>query len=129
MRGDSQMSLAFLGTALPFIQSGKVRALAIATDTRNAALPDVPTFAEAGLPEYHYDSWFGIMAPAGTPAPIVKKINEDIASILKLPEVQERWKTVGAVPVVTTPEQFNAIIRADTERYNKLLKAAGMTPI
>ena len=128
MRGDSQMSLAFMGNALPFIQSGKVRALAIATKTRNPALPDVPTFAEAGMPEYEYDSWFGFMAPAGVPAPIVKKINEDIASVLKLPDVQERWKTVGALAVTNTPEQFNAIIRADTERYGQLLKAAGITP-
>ena len=126
MRGDSQMSMAFLGNALPFIQSGKVRALAIATAARNPELPDVPTFAEAGMPEYQYDSWFGIMAPAGTPASIVKKINEDIAAILKLPDVQARWQTTGALTVVSTPEQFNAIIRADTERYGKLLKAAGV---
>jgi len=128
MRGDSQMSLAFIGNALPFIQSGKVRALAIATRTRNPALPDVPTFAEAGMPDYQYDSWFGIMAPAGTPKAIVKKINEDITSILKLPDVLERWKTVGALTTVSTPEQFDAIIRADTDRYGKLLKAAGITP-
>jgi tripartite-type tricarboxylate transporter receptor subunit TctC len=128
MRGDSQMSLAFMGNALPFIQSGKVKALAIATDKRNPALPDVPTLAEAGLPEYHYDSWFGFMAPAGTPAPILKKISEDIAAVLKLPDVQARWQTVGALAVTDTPEQFDAVIRADTERYGKLLKAAGITP-
>ena len=128
MRGDSQLSMAFLGNALPFIQSGKVRALAIATATRNPALPDVPTFAEAGMPEYQYDSWFGFMAPAATPASIVKKINEDIAESLKLPDVQARWQTTGALTVVSTPEQFNAIIRADVDRYGKLLKAAGMKP-
>jgi tripartite-type tricarboxylate transporter receptor subunit TctC len=128
MRGDTQMSLAFMGNALPFIQSGKVKALAIATATRNPALPDVPTFAEAGMPEYKYDSWFGFMAPAGTPPAIIKKINEDIASILKLPDVQQRWQTIGAVAVTDTPAEFNAIIRADTERYGKLLKAAGITP-
>lgn len=128
MRGDSQLSMAFLGNALPFIQSGKVRALAIATATRNPALPDVPTFAEAGMPEYQYDSWFGFMAPAGTPASIIKKINEDIAESLKLPDVQARWQTTGALTVVSTPEQFNAIIRADVDRYGRLLKAAGMKP-
>ena len=128
MRGDSQMSLMFLGAAVPFIQSGKVRALAIATPTRNAALPDIPTFAEAGMPEYQYDSWFGIMAPAGTPAPILKKISEDIATVIKLPDVQARWQTIGAVAVVSTPEQFDAVIRSDTDRYGKLFKAAGVTP-
>jgi tripartite-type tricarboxylate transporter receptor subunit TctC len=128
MRGDSHLSLAFLGNALPFIQSGKVRALAIATAKRHPSLPDLPTVAEAGLPEYHYDSWFGFMAPAGTPPAILKKINADIAEILKLPDVQQRWQTIGAVAVTDTPDEFNAVIRADTERYSKLLKAAGIEP-
>ena len=128
MRGDAQLSLAFMGNALPFIQSGKVRALAIATGKRHPSLPDVPTFAEAGMPEYHYNSWFGFFAPAGTPPAILKKINADIASVMKLPDVQKRWETVGALTVTDTPEQFDDVIRADTERYGKLLKAAGITP-
>jgi tripartite-type tricarboxylate transporter receptor subunit TctC len=128
MRGDTQMSLAFMGNALPFIQSGKVKALAIATPTRNAALPDVPTFAEAGMPEYEYNSWFGIMAPGGTPAPILKKINADIIAVMKNPDVQARWQTIGAIAVTDTPAQFDAVIRSDTERYGKLLKAAGIEP-
>ncbi len=128
MRGDSQMSLAFLGNAVPFITSSKVRALAIATTKRHPSLPDVPTFAEAGMPQYQYDSWFGFMAPAGTPAPILKKIHDDIVEIIKLPEVQARWQTIGAVAVTTTPEQFDTIIRADTDRYGKLLRAAGIMP-
>ena len=129
MRGDSQLSLAFLGNAVPFITSGKVRALAIASPKRNPALPDVPTFAEAGMPQYQYDSWFGIMAPAGTPAPILKKIHDDIAEIIKLPDVQARWQTIGAVAVVSaSPEQFDAVIRADADRYGKLLRAAGIMP-
>jgi tripartite-type tricarboxylate transporter receptor subunit TctC len=128
MRGDSQMSLMFPGAAVPFIQSGKVRALAIATPTRDPALPNIPTFAEAGMPDYHYDSWFGIMAPGGTPAPILKKISEDVATIIKSPDVQARWQTIGAVAVVCAPEQFDAVIRSDTERYGKLFKAAGVMP-
>jgi tripartite-type tricarboxylate transporter receptor subunit TctC len=129
MRGDSQMSLAFLGNALPFIQSGKVRALAIATPKHYPALPDVPTFAEAGMPQYHYDSWFGFMAPAGTPAPILKKIRDDVAEAIMLPDVQARWQTIGAVAVVSSaPEQFDAIIRSDADRYGKLLRAAGVMP-
>ena len=129
MRGDSQLSLAFLGNAVPFITSGKVRALAIASTKRNPALPDVPTFAEAGMPQYQYDSWFGIMAPAGTPAPILKQIHDDIAEIIKLPDVQARWQTIGAVAVVSnTSADFDAVIRADADRYGKLLRAAGIMP-
>jgi tripartite-type tricarboxylate transporter receptor subunit TctC len=128
MRGDSQLSMAFMGNAIPFIQSGQIRALAIATPKRVPQLPDVPTMTEAGMPEYKYDSWFAILAPAGTPAAIVKKINEDIATILKTPEMQARWQTLGAIPITSTPEQLDAIIRADADRYGKILQAAGVTP-
>jgi tripartite-type tricarboxylate transporter receptor subunit TctC len=126
MRGDSQLGMAFLGTALSLIRSGQVRALAIATSKRNPALQDVPTFAEAGLPQYHYDSWIGVMAPASTPAPILKKVSSDIASTLKDPDVLKRWEALGAVPVVSTPEQFDATIRSDADRYGAMLKAAGV---
>lgn len=128
MRGDAQISLAFLSTAQSLIQTNLVRALAFGAASRGAGLPDVPTFAEAGMPEYQYDSWFGILAPAKTPAPILKKISDDLAAILKTPEVRARWDTLGAMPVWSTPEQFDATIRADVERYGKMLKAAGVTP-
>jgi tripartite-type tricarboxylate transporter receptor subunit TctC len=128
MRGDSQLSMAFMGNALPFIQNGQIKALAIATPKRVAQLPDVPTMAEAGMPDYKYDSWFAIMAPAGTPAPIIKKINEDIATILKTPEMQARWQTLGAIPMTSTPAELDAMIRSDSERYGKVLQAAGVTP-
>jgi tripartite-type tricarboxylate transporter receptor subunit TctC len=127
LRGDAQLSMAFLGTSLSFIQSGKIRALAIATPQRSASLPDVPTFAEAGMPEYRYDSWFGVLAPAKTPAAILKKVSDDIASVLKGADVQQKLQTLGAIPVGNTPEQFDTIIRADADRYGKLLEAAGVS--
>jgi tripartite-type tricarboxylate transporter receptor subunit TctC len=128
MRGDAQLSLAFLGTAVSFIQTGKVRALAMATPKRMASLPNIPTFAESGLPAFHYDSWFGMLAPANTPAPLLKKISADVATVLKMPDVQARWETLGAIPVSNTPEEFDAIIRSDTQRYGKVLRDAGVTP-
>lgn len=126
MRGDSQMSMAFVGTAISFIQSGKVRAVAMATKQRYPALPDVPTFAESGLPQYQYDAWFGLLAPAKTPAAILKKVSEDVASVMKDADVIKRLEAMSAIPLVSTPEQFDAIIRSDAERYSKLLKAAGV---
>jgi tripartite-type tricarboxylate transporter receptor subunit TctC len=126
IRGDAQLGMAFLSNVASYIQSGQVRALAITTAQRYAGLPDVPTFAEAGLPEYRYDSWFGVLALAKTPASIVKKVSADIATVLKMPDVEKRLQTLGAVPVGNTPEEFEAIIRADTERYGRLLKAAGV---
>jgi tripartite-type tricarboxylate transporter receptor subunit TctC len=127
MRGDAQLSMAFVGTAISFIRSGKVRAVAMATAQRYPALPDVPTFAESGLPQYQYDAWFGLLAPAKTPAPILKKISEDVASVMKSDDVVKRLETMGAIPVVSTPEQFDATIRSDADRYGKLLKAAGVS--
>ena len=128
MRGDAQLSMAFLGPSVPFIKDGRLKALAVTTPKRYPSLPDVPTMAEAGMPEYKYDSWFAIMAPAKTPAPILKKIAEDIATVLKDPDVQKRYETLGAIPVTSTPEQLDAIIRSDADRYGKLLRAAGVSP-
>ncbi len=127
MRGEAQITLAFLSTAQGQIQSGQLKALAIAAPKRSAIVPDVPTFAEAGMPEFQYDAWFGLMAPAKTPAAIIKKINADIASIVQTPDAQKRWDSLGATPVVTTPERFDATIRSDADRYGKLLKAAGVS--
>lgn len=126
MQGDSHITVSFLGPAVPFITSGKVKALAVTTPKRYPSIPDVPTMAEAGLPEYQYDSWFGILAPAGTPEAIVNKINADIATVLKDPDIQARWQKMSAIPVTNTPAEFNAIIRRDVERYGKLLRAAGV---
>ncbi len=123
----SSAFIAFLGTGVPFIKAGQVRAVAIAAKARHPSLPDVPTFAEAGLPQYQYDSWFGVLAPAGTPEPIVKKVADDIATVMKEADVHKRLDTLGAVPLVTTPAEFDAAIKSDAERYGALLKAAGVT--
>jgi len=126
MRNDAQISLAFLSTAQNLIQTDKIKALALAASKRSAILPDVPTFAEAGMPDYQYDAWFGLMAPAKTPPVIVKKISNDIAAIVQTPEAQKRWESLGATPIVSTPDQFDATIRSDADRYGKLFKAAGV---
>lgn len=126
MRGDAQMAMAFVGTALGIIQSGQVRVLAVASPQRYPSLPNVPTFAESGFPQYQYDSWFGVMAPTKTPAPIVQKISEAIASILEDPEIQKAWGTLGAVPVFSPPDQFDQTIKTDADRYAKLFEAAGI---
>jgi tripartite-type tricarboxylate transporter receptor subunit TctC len=126
MRGDSHISLAFLSTAQGMIQGGQLKALAIASPKRSAVLPDVPTFSEAGMPDYQYDAWFGVLAPAKTPPAILKKVSGDIAAIVQTPDAQKRWETLGATASVSTPEQFDATIRSDTDRYGKLFKAAGV---
>jgi tripartite-type tricarboxylate transporter receptor subunit TctC len=122
IRGDVAMGFSFFAAAGDLIQSGKIRALAVTGPARLSVLPDVPTFAEAGVPEFQYDSWFGILAPAGTPEAIVAKASADIAQIVQMPDVKARFEPQGAFLVSTPPARFNDIIKGDTERYAPLFK-------
>jgi tripartite-type tricarboxylate transporter receptor subunit TctC len=126
MRSDSHMFFAGINIALDLIQSGKVHPLAVATSKRIASLPSVPTFAEAGMPEFEYDAWFGIMAPANTPAAVLDKVSRDVDAILQLPDVRKRLESQGVITVVSTPQKFDMLIRSDTERFGKMLREAGV---
>jgi tripartite-type tricarboxylate transporter receptor subunit TctC len=126
MRGDVQMYFAPIPNARELSVAGKVRAIAINSDKRAPQLPDVPTIAEAAVPDYKYESWFGLMAPAGTPRGILTKVSQDVATVLELADVREKLTGYGSVPAPTTPEQFDAIIKSDTERYGKVLRDAGV---
>jgi tripartite-type tricarboxylate transporter receptor subunit TctC len=88
----------------------------------------VPTVAEAALPNYQNEAWFGVMAPAGTPAAILTKVSQDIATVLKMKDVIDQMFKVGNIPMPTTPAEFDAIIRNDTERFTKIMAAAGISP-
>ncbi|HUL93408.1 MAG TPA: tripartite tricarboxylate transporter substrate binding protein [Burkholderiales bacterium] len=126
MRGDVQMYFAPIPNARELSAAGKVRALAINSDKRAPQLPDVPTIAEAAVPDYKYESWFGLMAPAGTPRGILTKVSQDVAVVLEMADVREKLTGYGSIPSPTTPEQFDAIIKSDTERYGKVLRDAGV---
>lgn len=128
IRGDVQFYFAPIPSAQSQSRAGKVRALAINTAKRAPQMPEIPTVAEAALPNYQYDAWFGVMAPAGTPPAIVSKISQDIAAVLKMPEVIEQMFKVGNIPAPNSPAEFDAIIRNDTERYSKVMAAAGVAP-
>ncbi len=126
VRGDAQMYFAPIPAARELGATGKVKVLAINSATRVPQLPDTPTVAESGLPNYKYNSWFGVMAPAGTPKPILDKVAKDIASVLAMPDVKEKLDVQGSIPAPNTPEAFDAIIKSDTERYGKILRDAGV---
>jgi tripartite-type tricarboxylate transporter receptor subunit TctC len=128
VRGDVQIYFAPIPSAQELSATGKVRALAINSAKRVPQLPDVPTVAEAAVPDYKYESWFGVLAPAGTPKPILDKVSADIGKALQLPDVNEKMVKQGQIPIWNTPEQFTAIIKSDTERYGKILQDAGVTP-
>jgi tripartite-type tricarboxylate transporter receptor subunit TctC len=126
VRGDAQMYFAPIPSAQELGAAGKVRVMAINSAKRVPQLPNTPTVAESGLPDYKYDSWFGVMAPAGTPKPILDKISKDIAQVLAMADVKEKLQVQGSIPAPNTPEQFDAIIKSDTERYGKVMRDAGV---
>jgi tripartite-type tricarboxylate transporter receptor subunit TctC len=127
IRNDVQMYMAPIPATQELSATGKVKAIAINSAKRVPQLPDVPTVAET-LPNYKYESWFGVLAPAGTPQPILAKVSEDIAKVLEMPDVREKLLAQGSIPAPTTPSEFDAINKADTERYGKILKDAGISP-
>lgn len=111
-----------VGTPLPHVKAGKLRALGIVSNQRIPQLPDVPTFAEAGYPSVDAFAWFGLVAPAGTPAPIVEKLNSEINQILKQPDVVERFSLLGAFPLGGTAAEFDRFIRTDIAKWKRVVK-------
>ncbi|MES2226471.1 MAG: tripartite tricarboxylate transporter substrate binding protein [Pseudomonadota bacterium] len=124
--GQIQLNFDTPITSIPHIRSGKLRALAVTGKKRLVSLPDVPTFAEAGLPDYDMQLWFGVLAPAGTPKDIVNKLATEIARIIALPDVKEMLVAQGLDGYTTTPEQLAALIKSDYDRYGKVIKTAGI---
>jgi tripartite-type tricarboxylate transporter receptor subunit TctC len=123
-----RITMAFPNTAvvLPQMQSGKLRALAVTSPRRTAAMPDLPTLAETGLPGFDATAWYGLMAPAGTPAPIIDKLYRETARVLALPDVRRRLDDLGMEVVANTPAEFSAVIVAEIPRWAKLIKDAGI---
>ena len=123
--GQVQLMFDNLPSALPQIRAGKLRALAVTSSQRAAALPDVPTIAESGLPGYEASSWFGLLAPAGTPADIVAKINGEVARWLASPEAKEKLLAQGANAAGGTPEDFARHIATETAKWQKVVRESG----
>ena len=117
-----------LASALPNVQAGRVRALAVTTKTRSAFMPDTPTLDEAGLKGFDLSTWWGVMAPAKTPQPVVNRLAEEIAKALEASEVRERLRAMGSeAPTVRSPEAFTAFVASEIRVYAPLVKRAGAT--
>ncbi|ANY16107.1 tripartite tricarboxylate transporter substrate binding protein [Bordetella pseudohinzii] len=123
--GQVQMMLATITSALPLIESGKLRALAVANGKRVQALRDVPTFAEAGMPGFEAATWFGILAPAALPQAQAQRIYEDVSKIVATPEMQARIEGLGGEVVNSTPKAFAAFMKEEEEKWGQAVKASG----
>lgn len=128
MSGEVQFFFMNPLIAIPQVKSGKLHGIAVTSLTRNPALPDLPTVAEAGVPGFENITWHNIAVPAGTPKPIVKRLNADLARIVHLPDVQERLTAQGLTPVGSAPEQVSAKLKAESKLFAKVVKDIGYQP-
>jgi len=126
MSGHIQLIFATLATSMPYIRAGRVRTLAVASAQRFALLPDVPTVAEAGVPGFAINNWAGVFVAGGTPRPIIERLNSEIVKALAPPDVRQKLLEMGLVAGTNTPEQFTSYIQAETVRWARVVKDAGI---
>jgi tripartite-type tricarboxylate transporter receptor subunit TctC len=124
--GQVPLGVVDVPSTIASVRAGKVRALAVTSKRRVSAAPDVPTFEEAGVPGYEAIGWFGVVAPAGTPAPVIERLNAEIRSALEVPEIRSRALDAGTEPFTNTPQEFAALIREETKKWAEVIKAGGI---
>jgi len=126
--GEVQMMLVGMPTGMPLAKSGRARVLGVANPERSALAPELPTIAEAGVPGFGYQSWFGVAAPAGTPRSVIARLHEGFDRPLRQADVRERLAALGYEVIAATPQQMAATIREDTKKWAKVIKDSGATP-
>jgi tripartite-type tricarboxylate transporter receptor subunit TctC len=126
--GEVAVAFSAVPSAMPHIRSGRIRPLGVTTAKRLAALPEVPTISESALPGFVSSQWFGLLAPAGTPRPVIESLHQAIVRAVRSPQTSEKLAAMGMVPVTSTPEEFARVIREETESWAKVIRAAGIEP-
>jgi tripartite-type tricarboxylate transporter receptor subunit TctC len=126
--GQVQLMFNNFLAAMPQIRAGKLRVLAVTSAKRSPVMPDLATMAEAGLPGFDVTGWYALLAPAGTPAAIVNKVQADVANALRVPALNERLSSEGAEPVGSTPQQFGTFLAAEIRKWGKVISDAKVTP-
>jgi tripartite-type tricarboxylate transporter receptor subunit TctC len=126
--GQIQMMMVDLAVAIPMIEAGKVKVYGVTSSTRVKAVPDIPTIAEAGLPGYAASGWFSVVARAGTPRPVIDKLNAVLTAYLKRPDVAERLATLAINPLTSTPDELERFIPVEIRKWAQVVKDAGITP-
>jgi tripartite-type tricarboxylate transporter receptor subunit TctC len=126
--GQIPSAVTNIPAILPLVQSGRARALAVTSAARLKLMPSTPTMIESGLPDFEVNSWYGVCAPAGTPAPVVARLNADVTKVLHMPDVRQRLEEMVVDVAPTTPEEFAVFIAAETRRWTQVAKRAGIVP-
>jgi tripartite-type tricarboxylate transporter receptor subunit TctC len=126
--GQVPMTFTSMATAAPLVKSRRLRVLGVTSPQRLPAFPDVPTFQESGVPGLTFEHWWGVMAPARTPAPVIDKLRSEIVKALDSADVRERFTTLAVEPRSNTPDQFRALIESDLARWAKVVRDAGIKP-
>ena len=124
--GNPSIGFAALSAALPFIQAGQLRALAVMSQHRSQALPDLPTIAEAGYPDLDGDAWVGVLVPSGTPKDVTARLHQEIVEIINETDTKERLAVLGLEPVGDTPEQFSAQLKVEMAKWTRIIRAANI---
>jgi tripartite-type tricarboxylate transporter receptor subunit TctC len=128
MSGQVEIMLDAITTMVPMARAGRVRALGTTGLKRSTVLPDVPTISEAGVKGYETTIWLGLMAPTGTPKPVIDRLNAEVVKIIARPDVKKAWNEQGAEPMSMTPTEFEKYLNADIAKWAKVVKSAGMKP-
>jgi tripartite-type tricarboxylate transporter receptor subunit TctC len=126
LSGEVQTMFLGLSPALPHVKAGRLRTIAMASAKRSQSAPDVPTFAEAGVPGVVVDNWLGLLTTAGTPKPVIERLHAEIVKAVRVPELSERIVQQGLDVVTMRPEEFAAFIKADIAKWQKVVTAAGL---
>ena len=126
--GQVQLVFSDMVPAMPQIRGGKLRALAVTSLKRAAVLPEVPTLNESGLPNFDSGVWWAVLAPRGTPAPIIERLNQELARVLKAPEVVAKYADIGLAVEYSTPQAVHALAKKQSPEMAQILKAAGVEP-
>ena len=128
LAGQITMTFADMAPAVPQVKGGKLRALAVTTEQRSSALPDVPTMAEAGIKEWFPQTWWAMAAPRGTPSAIIRRLNSDVAQAMKAQDTVEKFSALGLTALHSTPERVGELVKTGSARMGQIVKAAGIQP-
>lgn len=125
MAGETSLAIADIASIQPQLKSGRLKVIGVMSKERSTLAPNLPTLAESGIPGYDSSGWFAILAPAGTPPAVVTRLNTEITTVLRLPEIQERFSAAGLEPLSSTPEQLAQLIKTETAKWSRVIKESG----